>query len=70
MKYDIIRFYVNGKKQLVMANVSEEKKDEWCNSPKTKKLGQWFDGFVIKEIYDCQNSVALYPPNYSPDNLK
>lgn len=71
MNKDIIRFYENGRKKLIMVNVSEEKAQEWCVSPKTSKVGKWFDGFVStnRNIYNCQMGTALYPSNYSPDDL-
>lgn len=71
-KYDIIRFYKGGKKRLIMANVSEATRDKWCNSSKTEEAGKWFDGFTLshKISYACQNKRALYPSNYTPDDLK
>lgn len=71
MKYDIIRFFEDGRKKLVMANVEEKIKDEWVNSPKTKKAGKWFDGFTAshKTTYKCQLGKAMYPSNYTPDDL-
>ena len=68
--HDIIRFYkVSGKKRLIMANVSLEKAQEWCSSPKTSKAGKYFDGFTNRQIYDCQEGVALYPSNYQVSDL-
>lgn len=72
-KYDIIRFYKNGqRKRLIMANVPEEKAREWCASEKTKKEGVWFDGLTPSHsnIYKCQLGTALYPSNYTIDDLK
>lgn len=72
MLYDIIRFYSNGKEaKLIMSGVTEEQKDEWCNSIKTSKLGKWFDGFTSHRSgnFDCQRKKPLYPSNYTPDDL-
>lgn len=71
--YDIIRFYSTGqRKRLIMANVPEDKAREWCDSPKTKKAGKWFDGLTPSHsnIYKCQLGRALYPSNYDLSDLK
>lgn len=54
-----------------MAKVTEAQKDEWCNSPKTSKAGKWFDGFTAshKTTYKCQLGKALYPSNYTINDL-
>lgn len=69
--YDIVRFYSDGRKKLVMAKVTEEQKDTWCNDERTKKSGEWFDGFTNskKTTYKCQLGKPMYPSNYTPDDL-
>lgn len=69
---DVIRFYEKtvSKKRLILSGVTEEQAKEWCNDPKTRKAGEWFDGFVNDNLYNCQNTQKpLYPNNYTPDDL-
>lgn len=50
--YMIVRFYAeSGKKhKVIKKGLTEEEAREHCNDPKTRKAGEWFDGFTTKDI--------------------
>ncbi len=50
MTYKIVRFYAphlgNQKRQVIKTGLTLDEAQEHCNDPKTKKEGEWFDGFM------------------------
>ena len=66
MTKDIIRFKKNGKKYLIMGNVTLEQAKEWCSSLFTRKLNNYFDGFSNHGVY-CSNLKAKYSHYFTPN---
>lgn len=49
-RYNIIRFYENGKQRIMLTGLTLEEAQKHCNDPKTQgktRSGvRWFDGFT------------------------
>lgn len=67
--FDIIRFYKNGRNQLILKGITEGQAKTWCSSPKTRKEGEWFDGFTNKSKYSCQTPQPLFNSFFNPETL-
>lgn len=48
MTYKIIRFFSDSQipSQLIYEGLTLEEAQEHCNNPKTRKDGEWFDGYT------------------------
>ena len=44
--YSIIRYYIDGKRRVVRKHVTLEEAQEHCRDEKTRKEGEWFDGYT------------------------
>jgi len=44
-RYDIVRFYIDRPSRVIKSNVSDITAHAHVNDPRTRKAGQWFDGF-------------------------
>ena len=48
-KYNIVRFYapqLNRKSRVIKKGLSLEQAQKHCNDPKTRKEGEYFDGYT------------------------
>lgn len=69
--FDIIRFFKNSSgKILIFKCITEEQKDEWCNSIHTHGDG-WFDAFTdsSRNNFDCQTTKPMYPFYFPPEEI-
>ena len=45
-RYTIKRFFINKPSKIICTGLTLEEAQEHCNDPKTRKEGEWFDGYV------------------------
>jgi len=43
--YNIIRFYADGRNEMVLEGVTLEEARAHCSSPESSEKGEWFDGY-------------------------
>jgi hypothetical protein len=46
--YNIIRFYhpsIDKPNRIIKRGLTLEQAQQWCRDPKTRKDGEWFDGY-------------------------
>lgn len=44
-RFNIVRYYISGRKRIIHRDVSFKVAQLHCNDPKSQKEGEWFDGF-------------------------
>jgi len=43
--YEIVRFYANGRSEIIESDLTLEEAKAHCRDPETQETGKWFDGY-------------------------